>query len=168
MKYPRKVYAIRHNTTNKVYIGSSCNVDRRFLQHLYALRSHGHPVADMQKDFDEHGEDYTMTILDTIKDASESEKEYKWMETYQSFVPNTGYNYQDMKVRQQGKDVAAEDALVTEREDLTTEERSILGLLKKLRDKKATVLGVVMLLSGIVVSFEKDNPCNPDKPDCIA
>lgn len=166
MKYPRKVYAIRHNTTNKVYIGSSCNVDRRFLQHLYALRSHSHPVADMQKDFDEHGEDYTMTILDTIKDSSEDCKEYKWMETYQSFVPNEGYNYQDMKVRQQGKEVAAEGDLVTEREEVTENDLVWLRQLRKVFKKPCAVLGLSFLLAELARDPD-ETPCNPDKPDGI-
>lgn len=95
MKYPRKVYAIRHNATDRVYIGSSCNVDRRFKEHLYALQAHTHIVDDMQRDFDEHGEDYTLTILDKINCASEDKKEYEWMDKYQSFVRGVGYNYKD-------------------------------------------------------------------------
>lgn len=165
MKYPRKVYAIRHNTTNKVYIGSSCNVDRRFLQHLYGLRAHKHPVLDMQKDFDEYGEDFTLTVLDTINDSSEDCKEYKWMDKYQSFVEGMGYNYQDMKMRQRGKEAAEEEAFETDREELTDDEMSILKLLKQLRDRKGTVFGVAMLLASIAAN---DPPCNADEPDGIA
>lgn len=150
MKYPRKVYAIRHNTTNKVYIGSSCNVDRRFLQHLSALRSHKHPVWDMQKDFNEHGEDYTVTILDTIKDASESEKEYEWMEKYQSFVRDIGYNYQDMKVRQKGKVVAEEKTPDVGLSDVTDFERGILDLIKNAKNPTKALIDAVLIIAQFI------------------
>lgn len=150
MKYPRKVYAIRHNTTNKVYIGSSCNVDRRFLQHLYALRSHKHPVWDMQKDFNEHGEDYTMTILDTIKDASESEKEYEWMEKYQSFVQDIGYNYQDVKVRRKGKAVAEEKAPTMRHGDLTDDERELLHIIKTAKNPTLALIDAVLIIAQFI------------------
>lgn len=99
MEFPRIVYAIRNNTTNRMYIGSSSNVFRRIHQHFTALQSHRHPILDMQKDFDEHGDSYTVTILDTIENWSERDKEYEWQAKYQSNVYGTGYNYQDTKWR---------------------------------------------------------------------
>ena len=173
MKYPRKVYAIRHNTTNKVYIGSSCNVDRRFLQHLYGLRSHKHPVQDMQKDFDEYGEDFTLTVLDTINDSSEDCKEYKWMDKYQSFVQGTGYNYQDMKVRQRGKEAAEEKPLETEYEELTEYDRLMLKHMRKLKDNPTAFMGIAFILAAVLPPDEPpcntdDPPCNTDEPDDIA
>ena len=95
MRYPRKVYAIRHNVTNRVYIGSSYHVDHRFKSHLYKLRAHKHHVEDMQEDFDKYGEDYTLTILDDIAWRSEKDKEYEWMKKYQSHIRGIGYNYKD-------------------------------------------------------------------------
>lgn len=99
MEIPRKVYAIRNNTTNKVYVGSSSNVGRRILSHFSALCSHRHPVLDMQKDFDEHGDSYTVTILDTIENYSERDKEYEWQKKFQSNIYGIGYNHQDTKWR---------------------------------------------------------------------
>jgi hypothetical protein len=49
----------------------------------------------MQYDFDQYGEDYTFTILDDIARIDEKEKEYKWMEKYQSHIRGIGYNYKD-------------------------------------------------------------------------
>ena len=97
MKFPRKVYAIRHNKTNRVYIGSSCHVDKRFYEHLSALRSNRHPVEDMQEDFDKYGEDFTLTVLDHIASIEEKDKEYDWMDKNQSYVRGVGYNYKDKK-----------------------------------------------------------------------
>ena len=76
MNYPRKVYAIRHNVTGRVYIGSSCRVDRRFQQHISDLRCHRHPVEDMQADFDQYGEDFSMTILEHVATNADRNREY--------------------------------------------------------------------------------------------
>ena len=97
MEYPRKIYAIRHNATDKVYIGSSCKVDKRLAQHIRDLRGHRHIVEDMQADFDKYGEDYTFTILDEISNLQEKSKEYEWMVKYKSHIRGIGYNYKDRK-----------------------------------------------------------------------
>ena len=148
MTYARKVYAIRHNVTNRVYVGSSGNVDRRFNQHLYALRSHTHIVGDMQKDFDEHGEDFTLTILDTIKDASESEKEFEWMDKYQSFVRGVGYNYQDCKRRHASRSGVFRDKDVGIKIDqpLTENERELLDIIHGSEDPMKMLYAMHTLL----------------------
>lgn len=97
MRIPRTVYAIRHNITNRVYVGSSCHIDNRLKNHIYALRNHNHKVEDMQADFDRYGEDYTFTILDEIVEFQDRFKEYEWMMKYQSNIRGIGYNYKDQK-----------------------------------------------------------------------
>lgn len=97
MRYPRKVYAIRHNVTNRVYIGSSANPDVRFAAHLSELKGNRHSVKLMQEDYNKHGDDYTFSILDTITNMSESEKEYEWMKRMRSDTSESGYNYHDKK-----------------------------------------------------------------------
>ena len=95
MKLPRKVYVIRHNVTNRVYVGSSYNLNVRIKNHLQRLRSHSHNVEDMQTDFDRYGEDYSIEIVDEILHITDSYKEYEWMEKYQSRIRGIGYNYLD-------------------------------------------------------------------------
>lgn len=95
MRYPRTIYAIRHNATQRIYIGSSFNYEQRVRNHLYALRGHRHSVEDMQKDFDNYGDDYTITVLEENIDYDNRHKEYEWMEKYQSYVRGKGYNYKD-------------------------------------------------------------------------
>ena len=97
MRLPKKVYAIRHNVTNRVYIGSTCHVDKRFNEHISALRSHRHPVEDMQADFDRYGEDFSLTVLDHIATEADRDKEYDWMKKNQSYIRGIGYNYNDRK-----------------------------------------------------------------------
>ena len=35
MDFPRKVYAIQHNVTERIYIGSSRKVKDRYMNHMY-------------------------------------------------------------------------------------------------------------------------------------
>lgn len=93
--YPRTVYAIQHNVTKKLYIGSSKDVRTRYLGHLSQLRNGNHPVEDLQNDYDEYGEDFSLFILATINDSSERRLEYEWMRRYNSNVRGIGYNYRE-------------------------------------------------------------------------
>lgn len=95
MNFPRQVYAIKHNATNRVYIGSSDDVERRFKSHLNKLRAHKHHIEDMQADFDLYGENYTFTVLEDIVKFDDKSKEYEWMKKYQSHIRGIGYNYKD-------------------------------------------------------------------------
>lgn len=93
MKIPRVVYAIQHNKIKKIYIGSSTNVEKRYFQHINALRRGKHIVEDMQKDFDRYGEDYSLYILETINRYEDRFKEYEWMLKYKTNIREIGYNY---------------------------------------------------------------------------
>lgn len=70
-------------------------MEKRIDNHLKRLRAGKHPVEDMQKDFDEYGEDYTVKVIDVINSFNESCKEREWMEKFQSWVRGIGYNYKD-------------------------------------------------------------------------
>ena len=95
VKLPRTIYAIQHNKTKRIYIGSSSDVPNRYWSHIYKLRNGKHGVEDMQKDFDEHGEDFSLFILDEINTHDERIKEYECMNKYQSNIRGKGYNYKD-------------------------------------------------------------------------
>ena len=99
MKLPRTVYLIRHNKTNRIYIGSSANPQKRFKDHIYRLRNGSHPVGDMQADFDTYGEDYTVEYLEVITTYKDGMHEYDWMEKYNSHIRGSGYNYKDWNNR---------------------------------------------------------------------
>jgi hypothetical protein len=51
----------------------------------------------MQADFDQYGEDYTITILEHDVKFEDKDKEYEWMVKYQSHIRGIGYNYKDQK-----------------------------------------------------------------------
>lgn len=91
----KRVYAIQHNVTKKIYIGSSARPETRFLKHMQDLKRGEHSVEDMQEDFNEYGEDFSFYILDEIKEYEDRQKEYEWMKKYNSNVRGIGYNYKD-------------------------------------------------------------------------
>lgn len=93
--FPRKIYAIQHNKTKRMYIGSSKDVQSRYKAHIYKLKAGKHPVEDMQSDYDEYGENYSVFILEEITERSERYKEYEWMLKYNTLERGNGYNYKD-------------------------------------------------------------------------
>lgn len=99
MKFPRAIYAIQHNATKRIYIGSSSDVELRYWGHMYSLRSGKHPVEDMQQDFIDYGEDYSVFILDEINEWEERTKERDWMLKYKTNIRGMGYNYKDRYFR---------------------------------------------------------------------
>ena len=50
------VYLLKNKVTKRVYVGRTCCPEKRFQQHISALRSKRHNNDLMQKDFDEYGE----------------------------------------------------------------------------------------------------------------
>jgi hypothetical protein len=89
------IYMIRHNITGRMYIGLSSNVPNRIKQHFWKLRRGKHTVEDMQEDFDNYGDDFSVTILCENGGGS---TEIEMMEKYQSCVRGIGYNYKDPHV----------------------------------------------------------------------
>lgn len=95
MSFPRIVYAIVHNKTKRIYIGSSEQVSSRINNHICSLRRGKHPVELMQSDFNEYGEDYSFYQLDTEPTIYEKDREMYWMNFFRTKDPNFGYNYKD-------------------------------------------------------------------------
>ena len=95
MKLPRQIYAIRHEPTKKLYIGSSANVRARFKAHMAHLLRGTHPVEDMQTDFNRYGGGYELLVLGEIQTFAERGKEYELMLQYETYDRRYGYNYKD-------------------------------------------------------------------------
>ena len=97
MKFPRKVYEIKHNITGRIYMGSTANLKNRLSCHLSKLRCGKHHIEDMQADYDKYGEDYSIRVLDEITTIKDKYKEYEWMKKFNSLERGVGYNYLDHK-----------------------------------------------------------------------
>lgn len=99
MKFPRKVYAIQHNKTKRIYIGSSANLETRYITHINNLRKGRHKVELMQEDYDKYGEDYSLFVLETINKFDDRSHEFDWMRRYKTTNKEFGYNYKDKAVK---------------------------------------------------------------------
>lgn len=89
------VYAIKHNKTNRIYIGSSERVCWRIKDHLKLLRTGKHKNELMQSDFNDFGEDYSFYALDVVPTQWFKEREYYWMLYFETYNKEKGYNYKD-------------------------------------------------------------------------
>lgn len=92
------VYALRHNPTGKIYVGSTRNLDSRLCEHMIALRNNRHTIPDMQQDYNEFGEDYSVCILaDYLPSGTERTKiESLYMTILGTRDRSSGYNYLDV------------------------------------------------------------------------
>lgn len=70
-------------------------MEKRYWSHIYCLRNRQHSIEDMQRDYDDFGEDYSLYLLDEIKVFSERRKEYEWTAKLKSCIRGRGYNYKD-------------------------------------------------------------------------
>ena len=95
MNFPRVVYAIQHNPTGKIYVGSSHRLYQRVMTHVGNLRRGEHPIPEMQKDCDAYGFNYTVYIVDVVRWIEESWKEFRWMDVLGTRDPSKGYNMRD-------------------------------------------------------------------------
>lgn len=91
----REVYAIQHNATKRIYIGSARRADHRLNQHLNLLRRGQHKNKLMQEDYDAFGEDYSFYKLDEIPTESDKWREYHWMAVFNTYDQEKGYNTKD-------------------------------------------------------------------------
>lgn len=73
-------------------------MESRYWNHVCHLRNHQHSIEDMQRDYDDFGEDYSLYLLDEIKVSSERRKEYEWMNKLKSYIRGIGYNYKNKAV----------------------------------------------------------------------
>ncbi|MEP7036926.1 MAG: GIY-YIG nuclease family protein [Acidobacteriota bacterium] len=65
---PTGVFQIRNTTNEKVFVGSSMNLDGIFNRHRFALNAGSHASKDLQKDWNELGaESFAFEILEEIE-----------------------------------------------------------------------------------------------------
>ena len=72
----RAVYGIKCKITNKIYIGSTKNIQLRLLKHFNELYHNRHRTKKLQEDFNKYGFDnFDIIIYDINKDTNILEKE---------------------------------------------------------------------------------------------
>ena len=90
------IYAIRHNTTKKIYVGCSAS-SKRIASHMSALRNGNHSNKAMQEDCDKYGFKFTVYLLEIIQRGERRfidphEREAHWIHYYCTDDPSKGYN----------------------------------------------------------------------------
>lgn len=90
----KSIYAIRCNSTGRLYIGMSRRVGERVDEHLQALRRKDHQVKLLQADFDAYGkEDFSFFVLEEgLTDREARQREQDYMDEYDTRNPDHGYN----------------------------------------------------------------------------
>lgn len=97
--YRRIIYSIKNNVTGREYIGRTQNFDNRIAHHMADLKRGVHPVSDMQRDFDDYGDDFTISILEEVTGFENRKREYELIEEHGSYIRGKGYNYRDTTFR---------------------------------------------------------------------
>lgn len=89
------VYWIINLVNGKIYIGSALyGINKRWNEHFCRLRKNKHPNKHLQRSWNEYGGDcFMVQELEKVEDANRLlEKEQYWLDNYQSYNRNIGYN----------------------------------------------------------------------------
>lgn len=87
------VYGIQNRANQKLYIGSSVNLNRRKERHKSMLRSKKHNGSDFCKEFWERPDDFEFVTIEEVSDRTHlREREQFWITFYRSYLPEFGYN----------------------------------------------------------------------------
>ena len=85
------IYAIKNIVNQKMYIGKSVNVFKRFGAHFSSLRRNYHHSKHLQNSFNKYGESvFVCGIIEEYPKELLDSKEKYWIDYYDSY--NKGYN----------------------------------------------------------------------------
>ena len=85
------IYFIRNTNTQKVYVGSSNDIEKRWSVHKYFLRKGEHHSSKLQASWNKHGEDaFVFEIIEVTEESALFVREQHYFESMQA-VEN-GYN----------------------------------------------------------------------------
>lgn len=77
------IYKITNSITNKLYIGSTNDFDRRKKEHLKKLRKNKHANSHLQNSFNKHSEkSFCFEIIEKSYQDKRTEREQYWIDQY--------------------------------------------------------------------------------------
>ena len=88
----RTIYAMQHNVTKRIYVGTCLNVDFRIKKHMHDLLRGAHTNKELQSDFDKYGMEFSFYVLDEVPESVRMKEERAWQNALRSNDPKTGYN----------------------------------------------------------------------------
>lgn len=90
------IYVITNSETNKIYIGKSCDIYRRWKAHNLALYKNKHDNIDLQEDWNKYGEDsFSFAVMEECAKDVLTERENFWINTFNA--TKYGYNFNSKK-----------------------------------------------------------------------
>lgn len=88
------VYQLFNIINNKIYVGSSIDLNRRKQEHFRLLHKNKHPNTYLQNAWNKYGEDnFRFIVLETTDDISKIRQlEQKWLDETKCYLHEYGYN----------------------------------------------------------------------------
>jgi len=97
INYPKVsgVYKIKCLLDNKVYIGSSININKRIKNHIWKINNNTHRNVHLTNAIKKYGWDsFFFIVIETCEQYELKEREQFWIDKYASYKRNKGYNKQ--------------------------------------------------------------------------
>jgi group I intron endonuclease len=81
------IYIIKNTLANKVYVGSSKDIEKRFVQHKYQLKKGCHHSYKLQNAWDEYGENaFEFSVIEEVEESINLfEVEQQFIDEYRSW-----------------------------------------------------------------------------------
>ena len=111
------IYQIKNKVNNKIYIGSTINLERRWENHIYQLKNNIHHSIKLQKAWNKYGEDnFEFSIIEEFNSDNEDDKYIKeqyYLDLYEPYT-DKGYNMSDVAdTRKVFKRINSENSVFT-------------------------------------------------------
>lgn len=88
------IYWITNTTNNRVYIGASTDIDRRFYNHKRTLRRSIHDNPELQDDYGKYGARcFKYSMVEYCSEEKLAERESYWIDHFGGIESDTTYNF---------------------------------------------------------------------------
>lgn len=87
------IYKITCKVTNKIYIGSSNNIEKRWNEHIWELNNNRHSNKHLLKAWHKYGsKEFEFSIIEECEEDDLLIREQYYLDYYKSYNHNLGYN----------------------------------------------------------------------------
>jgi hypothetical protein len=98
------IYQIQNKINNKIYIGSTNNINKRWNNHKSKLNNKIHENSYLQAAWDKYGEEnFEFSIIEQVNDQNRIEKEIFYLQETKSYERDIGYNFDKNPTDKSGK-----------------------------------------------------------------
>lgn len=109
------IYEIYNDVTQKKYIGLTSNFEQRVRGHMTKIKNKTHSAEGIIEDFVKYGiSHFSFRIIDFAKDKKEGlRKERRYIEQFNTYVSEFGYNGNDSRYRKKCPVLKCPDTALT-------------------------------------------------------